>query len=265
MKILKLISAMLLSLLPITASDFKPFDGPKPIVVMLVSDPWLSAMGSDTPKFVLYDDGQAIQLVKKSERQATYFWKLLSQSELAQLVGKVKACGPFPRKADRIVLTSATDMPETSFFIDLDGAHYVNSVYGLSWGGEGEVPGRKKGVKLPKEVHDLESLLTHLSIPGMQEWVPKNIEAMVWPYEYAPDASIHWPKAWPGLSSDRAFKRRDSYSIFLPGSELQRISSFLNTRKEKGAVEIDGKKWAVSVRKVFPSEPVWRKAFGDLD
>jgi hypothetical protein len=36
---------------------------------------------------------------------------------------------------------------------------------------------------------------------------------------------------------------------------------FLKTQKEKGAVEIDGKKWVVSYRFAFPSEPVWLKAF----
>ena len=35
----------------------------------------------------------------------------------------------------------------------------------------------------------------------------------------------------------------------------------MKTRKEKGAVEIDSKKWAVSTRYTFASEPVWLKAF----
>ena len=51
-----------------------------------------------------------------------------------------------------------------------------------------------------------------------------------------------------------------TYSIFLDGSVLPELQKFLRTQKEKGAVEIAGKKWAVSFRSVFPSEPVWRKA-----
>lgn len=256
-----LLSYILLAALPVAAREFNPFEGPKPLVVMLVSDPWIWVIGSDTPKFVLYDDGQVIQLVKESERQAAYFWKQLPQPELVQLLGKIKACGPFPKKADRVVLTEATDMPETSIFVDLEGGRYVRSVYGLSWGGEGNVPGRNRAVKVPKEVNALVKLLSQMTIPGMQKWVPRYVEAMVWPYEYAPEASIHWPKAWPGLSSDKAIKRQGSYSIFLPGSEMERISAFLSRRKEKGAVEIDGRKWAVSIRNVFPGEPVWRGAF----
>ncbi len=67
------------------------------------------------------------------------------------------------------------------------------------------------------------------------------------------------------MSSDKAIKRKDAYSIFLPGTDLQRISAFLSKRKEKGAVEIDGRKWAVSVRFVFPGEPAWRAAFTDRE
>jgi hypothetical protein len=31
-----------------------------------------------------------------------------------------------------------------------------------------------------------------------------HVEVMLWDYSYAPDASIHWPKDWPALNSDRA-------------------------------------------------------------
>jgi hypothetical protein len=84
---------------------------------------------------------------------------------------------------------------------------------------------------------------------------------MIWAYDYAPDVSIHWPKDWPGIDSPSTLKRRDAYSIFLPGAEIPRLRDFLKTQKEKGAVEIGGKKWAVSVRNAFPSEPTWSKAF----
>jgi hypothetical protein len=218
-------------------------------------------MGSDTPKFVLYEDGQVIQLVKLSESRTAYYWKQLSKHDLALLVSKVKGCGPFPRKVSRIVLSEATDMPETNFFVDLDGVPFVTSVYGLSWSGDGEVPARKPGVNLPKEVRELHNLLASVNFPGSQEWQPKYVEAMVWPYDYAQEASIIWPNDWPSLDSSQAFKRRESYSIFLPGAELPRLTEFLKGRKEKGAVEIDGKKWSVAIRSTFPSEPVWRHAF----
>lgn len=66
-----------------------------------------------------------------------------------------------------------------------------------------------------------------------------------------------WPRHWPGLGSNRSFKRGDSYSIFLDGSVLPELGEFLGG----GPVEANGKKWAVSYRYVFPSAPVWSKHF----
>ena len=87
------------------------------------------------------------------------------------------------------------------------------------------------------------------------------MEVIIWGYDYAPDESIYWPKDRPGLESPSTLKRRDAYSIFIPGKELPKLREFLKTRKEKGAVEIGGKKWAVSIRYTFPNEPIWFKAF----
>src|SRR5215813_12584096 len=56
-------------------------------------------------------------------------------------------------------------------------------------------------------------------------------------------------------------QRDESYSIFLAGNLLPQLRSFLATRRTKGAVEVNGKKWAASYRFVFPSEPMWRGAF----
>lgn len=46
---------------------------------------------------------------------------------------------------------------------------------------------------------------------------------------------------------------------------MKQLGEFLMSRKPKGAVEIGDKKWAVSVRYTFPSEPTWREAFQPTD
>jgi hypothetical protein len=123
------------------------------------------------------------------------------------------------------------------------------------------IPNSRSADSVPDELLELHKFLSSIEYADSKEWIPKYVEVMIWPYEYAPDASIAWPKDWPSLDSDRSRKRGDSYSIFLDGSLLPDLRSFLHTRKEKGAVEIGGRKWAVSFRQVFPSEPTWRKAF----
>jgi hypothetical protein len=56
-------------------------------------------------------------------------------------------------------------------------------------------------------------------------------------------------------------KHRESYSIFLPGSERDTLVAFLRTRSERGAVEINDRKWSVDVRSVFPGAERWTSAF----
>ena len=50
---------------------------------------------------------------------------------------------------------------------------------------------------------------------------------------------------------------RGSYSLYLPASELEPLRKFLASRREKQAILIDGKKWAVSCRLPFPRESEW--------
>lgn len=62
---------------------------------------------------------------------------------------------------------------------------------------------------------------------------------------------------WPDLSSPTTRKRGESYSIFVPSSELSNLRPFLATGMEGGAVEIGGKKWSASIRMPFPHEELW--------
>ncbi len=62
--------------------------------------------------------------------------------------------------------------------------------------------------------------LVKFDYPGAKDWLPEEVEVMVWPYEYAPEASIIWPKDWPSFDSSHAVKRGEkSFSIFLPAAD----------------------------------------------
>ncbi|MBN2353572.1 MAG: hypothetical protein JXD23_13445 [Spirochaetales bacterium] len=93
-------------------------------------------------------------------------------------------------------------------------------------------------------------------------WRPQYIEVMAWPYDYAPEESVFWPKDWPDLNSPYTVKRHeDSYSIYLEYDLLDDLVILLRSEKPKGAVVMNGKKFAVDYRLVFEGEPYWRKAF----
>jgi len=264
-----LIAAALLILLCLSAHalEIDPFKGPKPIAVLIQTDPWLMVIGSDTPMVTIYDNGQIVYLKREKEKPPVLLAKQLPTNELAAVRKKLTSFGDYSKlKRYYDLAPHVTDLPETKIYLAPDDGNLVSTVYGLmvpdthlpaysTFGGGG------KPDKLPEIIKDLHCYLTSFDFADAKPWEPPYVEAMVWGYDYAPDESIHWPKDWPGLDSPNTLKRGDSYSIFLPGKELPKLREFLKTQKEKGAVEIGGKKWAVSIRYAFPSESVWFKAF----
>jgi sulfur carrier protein ThiS len=248
---------------PVYSIDFNPHEGPQPIAVLIQTNPWLMVIGSDTPRVAIYDDGQVIFHRTEKEKAPEYYRKQLEESELHALIEKIKACGPFDKvQSFYDIAPGITDQPETIIYLGLEGAELMTFVYGLMVDGTEllaytSLPTDEQPQELPKQLTALHELLSQLDFDGAEPWQPGYVEVMIWPYEYAPEESIIWPEEWPGIDSGSSYKRGDSYSIFLPGTKLQELREFLGTRKQRGAVEIGGKKWAASYRMVFPGEPVW--------
>ena len=108
--------------------------------------------------------------------------------------------------------------------------------------------------KAPSELLTLFDYYTGYNNSNATDWEPTHIEVMIWPYDYAPEKSIIWPSDWPDINSSSTRKRGDSYSIYLPFEHYDKLKRFIATRNEKGAVEINGEKWAISTRSPFPHE-----------
>ncbi|MDO8303973.1 MAG: hypothetical protein Q7T18_12105 [Sedimentisphaerales bacterium] len=240
-------------------NDFGPFKGPKPVVVLMQTNPWLMVIGSDTPMTAIYEDGQVIYLNRERNKKTAYLHKVLGHADFEKIKQKIISFGDFVDVKKDYTLSDATDQPETLIYMNFDKINVVTRVYGLNV--DSRRPLAKNTVSLPQSVRKLHEYLTHLEFTATQKWEPNYTEVMVWPYEYAEGEPLHWPKDWPNLDSPNTLKRNDSYSIFVPGTNAEKLRNFLEELKEKQAVEIGGKKWSVGFRPVFPSEPVWRKAF----
>ena len=262
--------ALLISTASLRAADFHPFDGPKPMAVFIQTDPWAMVIGADTPRVAVYEDGTVV-FAKKTRDGVRYYHKQLSkveQSDLTKRLGPVLALKGLRHFYN--LRPNVTDQPEAMFYVRDGARELATCVYGLmmtdtTLPAYTEFPTDRKPDDVPKELLDLHKFLCSVDYSDSKEWLPKYVEVMSWPYEYAPDASIIWPKGWPGIGSERSMKRGDSYSIFLDGGLLPELRKFLKTCKEKGAVEIGGKKWAAAFRPVFPSEPVWMNALRAQD
>lgn len=218
----------------------------RPVLVLVEVDPWLMVIGSDSPKFALYDDGLVIYRAGASYKQAR-----LDAAQIKAIRDGVRV-GALACHIGSYVASTASDQPEESIFVGRGGGLSGISVYGA-------LKGDKAREKIPAPIVEAFDRLSTYSNADAQDWLPANIEVMVWPYEYAPDQSIIWPTKWPGLNASGSVTRGDGYSLFVPSSDYNELTDFLKTRRTKGAVEIGGKKWAVSLRFPFPQESSWMR------
>jgi len=230
--------------LPVRA--FAQDGGPRPLIVLLEANPWLMVLGSDSPSFALYEDGTAIY-----RAESGFQWVRLGAEERAALIDRVKPEAIAAQARFYNLSPYMSDQQTTYLFVFGPGGPKTVSIYGAL---------RKPEIRqnLPAPIADAYGVLHGFRHPRATPWLPEKVEVMIWPYEYAPEASVIWPVGWPGLKDPATVKRRDgAYSIYLPSIELPALSAFLKTRSEKGAVEIDGHKWAVSYRFPFPREKDW--------
>ena len=248
--------------------EFKPFEGPEPVAVFIETDPWAKVIGSDTPRFALYSDRTVIFLRTEKNRKSLRTATLKKErfDELRQRFLSVAKLSKLKHSYN--MAPHVTSQPKAMFYMQSGNEEVTSTVYGLVAAdtpirSHTSFPTSEEPDTPPKELLDLHNFLVTFDLPHAEEWEPKFIEVMIGPYENAPDPSIHWPADWPGLESDRAFKRGGSYSIFIDGEKLPKLTDFLASRKQKGAVEIGGKKWGASYRHMFSNEPVWRQAFRD--
>jgi hypothetical protein len=217
-------------------------------------------IGADNPRVAVYENGQVIRAKPTAERM-TYRTFVLDAAGLARVRDAMKPVLALKDLKPGYSLSDVTDQPTAMLYLREGEREVATSVYGLD---VGDVIPSAAGARAdcpPRDVRDLHAWLSKLDDAHSEEWVPTYVEVMLWDYSYAPDESIHWPEDWPGLDSERAVKRGDSWSIFLDSSQLPRLRELLATCKQKGALEIEGKKMAVSFRYTFPGEPAWRAAF----
>jgi hypothetical protein len=121
--------------------------------------------------------------------------------------------------------------------------------------GLSEKPVYRTGNTVPKALIENLVYLGSFSHPRAIHWSPAYVELMVWPYEYAREASIVWPTEFPDIDSPSTIKRGgSSYSIYLPYSMNQELLNLLRTIKKGEALVINEKKWAFDTRVPFPHE-----------
>src|SRR5262245_16919340 len=126
------ILAAALFLAPVSAAaEFDPFAGPSPIAVFIQTDPWAMVLGADTPRVVVYENGEAIFVKKWNDRWARYHVTLDKPAlakvrEQLQPVLARKDLKPYYNIAPNV-----TDQPKAMFYVRDGDREVATAVYGL--------------------------------------------------------------------------------------------------------------------------------------
>jgi hypothetical protein len=212
-------------------------------ILFYVRDPWLMAIGSDSPYFAHYADGLTIYFDKDLK---SYRYLYLNDKENIELDNKINA---LRNLKEHYSISFSTDEPTNDLKFSSNGSPHRIFIYGeLQWKDNSTE-------SLPADLNNFLKYLITFNESRSKEWHPKYIEVIIWPYKYAPDPSIVWPSKWPDIKSNSTIKRgKSSYSIYLPYDQNEDFKKFLSTKREKGAVLINGKKWTISYRAPFPHD-----------
>ena len=246
-----------LSLLALVTMSHVAAADPAPLLVVREMDPWRMVIGSDSAKFAVYDDGSVIYQAAKPTEERPFEKRKVENPKL--VVGKLLAVD-LAKMEKSYELTAATDQITTTIWTP----ERRIGIYG-NWREPSPKAAndeqRKMWESLPGGIREFLKRVEKERETEGEAWMPESIEVMFWPYEYAPEESIVWPASWPDLKAATTKKREgdDFYRVFLPSSKLAELRKFMATRKDKGAVLINGKKMTVSYRFPFPGEDRWMR------
>jgi len=236
----------LLAFLFFFAAAYPAFAVNRPILSLYERNPWLMVVGSDSPTFVLYDDGTVIYWEETERGAGLYKTAHLNPEEVeARFLSKVSGLAHLEESYS---LSAWTDQPTQELRIAMSDQSRVIHVYGNLREND-EVRSQA-----PRALLSFYDFLVGYRSDKAAVWEPTHLEVMIWPYAYAPDESIVWPREWPDIHSESTVQRGDAYSLFLPIELKEPFLELMRSRKEKGAVLINGKKWALSARRPFPHE-----------
>lgn len=252
MKRLLLLALMILTVSgSLMAQDAEPTtDAPHPLVILKIFDPWNMVIGSDTPVFVLYDDGLVI--FQHTDERGD--WELasvqLDEDEKDALFEAIIS-GDFANLDDAYDTVLVTDQPSnliTVYEYDEDGEATAKSVsvYGSLFEPGGEFSARETAPEAYLQAFDA---MTSFDPEEAETWLPEYAEIVLWPYDYSDPTA--WPSDWPGLDDELTVERDSVYSVYLPIDQYDR---FIELAEDASAFLIDGETWSFQPRFPLPHE-----------
>lgn len=217
----------------------------KPLIVLIETDPWAMVIGSDVPSFALYENGQIIYQKVENKRLKIYEVSI-SKTELQNVIKALGINDGVYKLPNNVDASFKTDQPSNELILNFDSTKVI-SVYGRL---DGDSAARIKTPELFLTIYDN---IRKFKSDSAKEWLPDKIEVMFWDYNYAPKKRP-WIKGFPDLNSPATVKRgNDMYSVYIDKKDYSAFKKFYLSMGEKQAVEINGRKMAISYRLPFPN------------
>jgi len=236
----------------------------KPIAVLLQHSAWNG--GTELPLFILYDDGRAIYPAQRKRGNPVSY----RVACLAERGDSLRA---------RFGLNAAVRQLRERYDYRPNWSDQ-ESVFLFWWYGDTlsrvTVRAGRTGVDqfssdVPAAFREAYRRMVEFEAPNSVPWEPDSLEVAVWPYEYAPDnPPLEWPGDWPDLRSKTTRHEKDRFVdeihlLYLDGDQRERLERFLAQRRERQAIRMNGRKWAVGYRMLFPGESRWKPLIQDLE
>src|SRR5713101_6378694 len=210
--------------------------GFQPLVMLTEFNPWAMVVGSDSPTFVLYENGTVIYL-----NEHRYVSAKLTRAEADAFVSSLGREG-LTKLRDSYTISEWTDQPTNVLLVRTDDKNYKKiSVYGKI---RPLVAKTEEALPLPTELSSALRQVMKYENANSSPWLPEYIEVIIWPFEYAKGKAAVWPIQWPGIGDPKTVKRKETYSLFIPASQNQALKNFIANLKPTQAVRIDNRKWA---------------------
>lgn len=218
---------------------------PTPLLMLTIFDPWNSVLGADSPRFVLYDNGQVIYMRENDGWEYATVQLTRTQADMLfeQLVGDWQAQREFFMLDDYYDHLLMTDQPSTTIYL------FDPHTGGKSVGVYGNLETDEARDLTPDTFLDIYDQVLAYQSAEAETWLPDYFEVVVWEYEYSDPT--RWPADFPDLNSPSTVKRDSVYSLYVP---IEEYETFIELAEDASAFLINGETWAFSVRYPFPHE-----------
>ena len=239
-----------------------------PLFVFTYISPWRMSYGSDSPEFVLYQDGTLI-FTKCREKDNPYscYYQMakLPPEEIFRTMEQLHSQAFYSFDNHYSPDTSKFVVSDLTYRLFVmrkpDGTYKRVSTYGA-------LSGDKTGYvaeNVPSALKEIVEFVTSYDNEKTIEFSFEYVELIIKPYNDEPKKIVKWSKGLPDLNDSKTIKHKEygAYSIFLHRSLEKKISNIVFKLNKyrlndiEAALLINNQRWKAEIRKPFPAEAIW--------